>query len=73
VQSRRRQRLFQRWSIGVLAAFDHGEFVDDLPVAAVEIRGDRGLLGVETEPRLSLAARADPIITDEFPVVRGQW
>lgn len=43
----------------------------DLPVAAVEIGGDRGPLGTEAQPGFALAAVTDPVVADEFSAVCG--
>jgi hypothetical protein len=65
VLSRRSQRLFQRWPVRVLAALDLGEFLNNLPIFAVEIRADRCTLG---KLGLGLAADADRLVEEFFAV-----
>jgi hypothetical protein len=47
MQPRRGQRLVQFRAIRASARFDLGELRDDLPVAAAEIGGDSGALGIQ--------------------------
>jgi hypothetical protein len=68
MQPRRGYGLFQCRPIGFLAALHLGEFVDDLPVAAVEIGGDRGSLSIKAQPGFALAAGADPVVATNFPL-----
>jgi hypothetical protein len=63
VQPRRGQCLVQRRPVGTLAALDFGVFVDDLPVATVEIGCDGRALRFEAQAALALAAGRNPVIS----------
>jgi len=52
VQARRGQRLVECGPVRTFAALDLGEIVDNLPAAAVEIRGDRRALRIQPSPDL---------------------
>jgi hypothetical protein len=66
------QRLFQLGPIVALAALDLGKFIEQRPLAAVEIV-DHGLaLGIEAEAGLALLIGRHPVIGDELAEMCGQ-
>jgi hypothetical protein len=69
VQARSGQRLVQSGPIRTLARLDLGVFVDDCPVAAIEVVFDGRSLGIDAKPALALTACGNPVIADELPVL----
>ena len=70
MQTRRGKCLIQSGPIRILAGLHLGEFSDDRPIAAIEVRFDRGALRIEAEAAPALATRGNAVTRNEFAVVR---